>query len=41
MEKFDGFTAVYESREDGWMVVTRPEVPRAISQGRDMEEAER
>ena len=39
MEKFDGLTAVYEQGEDGWIVVTCPEVPGAISQGRDMEEA--
>lgn len=39
MEKFDGFTAIYEPGEDGWIVVTCPEVPGAISQGRDMEEA--
>lgn len=39
MEKFDGFTAIYEPGEDGWIVVTCLEVPGAISQGRDMEEA--
>ena len=39
MERFDGFTAVYEQGEDGWIVVTCPEVPGAISQGRDMKEA--
>ena len=39
MEKFHGFTAVYEQGENGWIVVTCPEVPGAISQGRDMEEA--
>lgn len=39
MEKFDGFTAIYEPGEDGWIIVTCPEVPGAISQGRDMEEA--
>ncbi len=32
-------TAVYEPAEDGWIVVTCPEVPGTISQGRDMEEA--
>ena len=32
-------TAVYEPAEDGWIVVTCPEVPGAVSQGRDMEEA--
>ena len=32
-------TAIYEPTEDGWIVVTCPEVPGAISQGRDMEEA--
>ena len=39
MERFDGFTAIYERGEDGWIVVTCPEVPGAISQGRDMDEA--
>ena len=39
MEKFDGFTAIYERGEDGWIVVTCPEISGAISQGRDMEEA--
>lgn len=32
-------TAVYEPGENGWIVVTCPEVPGAISQGRTMEEA--
>ena len=32
-------TAIYERGEDRWIVVTCPEVPGAISQGRDMEEA--
>ncbi len=32
-------TAIYERGEDGRIVVTCPEVPGAISQGRDMEEA--
>ncbi len=35
----DRLTAVYEPGEDGWIVVTCPEVPGAISQGRTMEEA--
>ena len=33
-------TAIYERGEDGWIAVTCPEVPGAISQGRDMEEAQ-
>ncbi len=39
MEKFDGFTAIYERGEDGWIVVTCPEVPGATSQGETLEEA--
>lgn len=36
MEKF---TAIYEHTEDGWWVVSVPEIPGAISQGRTLEEA--
>ncbi len=33
------FTAVYERTDDGWWVVTVPEIPGAVSQGRTLEEA--
>ena len=33
------FTAIYERTEDGWWVVSVPEIPGAHSQGRTMEEA--
>jgi predicted RNase H-like HicB family nuclease len=32
-------TIVYEPGEDGWIVVSIPEVPGALSQGRTREEA--
>lgn len=33
------FTAIYEHTEDGWWVVSVPEIPGAHSQGRTLEEA--
>ena len=36
MEKL---TAIYERTEDGWWVVSVPEIPGAHSQGRTLEEA--
>jgi predicted RNase H-like HicB family nuclease len=36
MEKF---TAIYGKTEDGWWVVSVPEIPGAVSQGRTLEEA--
>jgi predicted RNase H-like HicB family nuclease/DNA-binding Xre family transcriptional regulator len=33
------FTAVYERTDDGWWVVSVPEIPGAHSQGRTLEEA--
>lgn len=33
------FTAVFEYTEDGWWVVSVPEIPGAHSQGRTLEEA--
>jgi predicted RNase H-like HicB family nuclease len=36
MEKL---TAIYEHTEDGWWVVSVPEIPGAHSQGRTLEEA--
>ncbi len=39
MERFEGFTAVYEPTDDGWIFARVLEVPGAFSQGRDMEEA--
>ena len=33
------FTAIYEFTEDGWWVVSVPEIPGAHSQGADLEEA--
>lgn len=33
------FTAIYERGEDGWWVVTCPEVPGAVSQGETLDEA--
>ena len=33
------FTAIYEHTEDGWWVVSVPEIPGAHSQGRTREEA--
>lgn len=32
-------TAIYEPVEDGWWMVTCPEIPGAVSQGRTIEEA--
>jgi predicted RNase H-like HicB family nuclease len=32
-------TIVYEEGEDGWIVASLPEIPRAHSQGRTREEA--
>lgn len=39
MERFEGFTAVYEPTGDGWIFARVLEVPGAFTQGRDMEEA--
>jgi predicted RNase H-like HicB family nuclease len=36
MEKF---TAIYEHTDDGWWIVSVPEIPGAHSQGRTREEA--
>lgn len=36
---FTGLTAVYEHTEDGWWVVSVPEIPGAHSQGSTIEEA--
>ena len=36
MEKL---SAIYEHTEDGWWVVSEPEIPGAHSQGRTLEEA--
>lgn len=33
------FTAIYEYTEDGWWVVSVPEIPGARSQGETLEEA--
>jgi predicted RNase H-like HicB family nuclease len=33
------FTAIYERTENGWWVVSVPEIPGAHSQGRTIEEA--
>jgi predicted RNase H-like HicB family nuclease/DNA-binding Xre family transcriptional regulator len=33
------FTAIYEFTDDGWWVVSVPEIPGAHSQGADLEEA--
>lgn len=38
-ESFKGLTAVYEHTDDGWWVVSVPEIPGAHSQGHTMEEA--
>ncbi len=35
----ENFTAIYEYTEDGWWVVSVPEIPGARSQGRTLEEA--
>ncbi len=39
MERFEGFTAIYEPTDDGWIFARVLEVPGAFTQGRDMEEA--
>lgn len=33
------FTVVYQTVEDGWIMATVPELPGAVTQGRDLEEA--
>lgn len=33
------FTVVYTPIEDGWIMATVPELPGAVTQGRDMNEA--
>ncbi len=33
------YTVVCQTVEDGWIMATVPELPGAISQGRDLEEA--
>jgi predicted RNase H-like HicB family nuclease len=33
------FTVVYTPIEDGWIMATLPELPGAVSQGRDLNEA--
>ncbi len=33
------FTVIYETVEDGWVMARVPELPGAITQGRDIEEA--
>ena len=33
------YTVVYQPIEDGWIMATVPELPGAVSQGRDMAEA--
>lgn len=33
------FTVVYRPIEDGWIMAQVPELPGAVTQGRDMEEA--
>lgn len=35
----ENLTAIYEYTEDGWWVVSVPEIPGAHSQGRTLEEA--
>jgi predicted RNase H-like HicB family nuclease len=35
----ENLTAIYERTEDGWWVVSVPEIPGAVSQGRSREEA--
>jgi predicted RNase H-like HicB family nuclease len=35
----ENLTAIYEHTEDGWWVVSVPEIPGAVSQGRTREEA--
>ena len=33
------FSVVYTPIEDGWIMATAPDVPGAVTQGRDMDEA--
>jgi predicted RNase H-like HicB family nuclease len=33
------YTVVYQTVEDGWIMATVPELPGAVSQGRDLDEA--
>ncbi|MCP4659562.1 MAG: type II toxin-antitoxin system HicB family antitoxin [bacterium] len=33
------YTVVYQTIEDGWIMATAPELPGAVTQGRDMDEA--
>ena len=33
------YTVVYQAIEDGWIMATVPELPGAVTQGRDMDEA--
>lgn len=33
------YTVVYQTVEDGWIMASVPELPGAVTQGRDMEEA--
>jgi predicted RNase H-like HicB family nuclease len=40
MENAGPLTAVYEHTEDGWWVVSVPEIPGAHSQGETFEEAQ-
>ena len=35
----ENLTAIYEHTEDGWWIVSVPEIPGAVSQGRTREEA--
>lgn len=39
MAGMEPFTAIYERTDDGWWVVSVPEIPGAHSQGRTLEEA--
>jgi predicted RNase H-like HicB family nuclease len=33
------YTVVYQTIEDGWIMASVPELPGAVTQGRDMDEA--
>ena len=33
------YTVVYQTIEDGWIMATVPELPGAVTQGRDMKHA--
>lgn len=35
------FTVVYQPIEDGWVMASVPELPGAVTQGRDLDEARR